>query len=230
MPVRQGDRAISGHGVTVICNLMEVWMRSVSSGEKHSGLEKGLTKDFRVHHHLPGIDWQVSIVEAPVELLLRFRLIGSVVIWRDVFVCESFGGRYPFPGIKDEHFVQKVERYNKDVRFRAKNNKRRRERWLTHFISRLELLRERHSLPLRETLDESQSILRSDCSNNVVRWGTEQFSDDGELVDIYRTHKFSLGRFNKVKHPRSLPGNKGFPSSISAKIQPVLQMSTIMNK
>lgn len=116
MAVRQGDGTISGHGVTVISNLMEVWIcRNVSSGEKHRGLEKGRTEDFRVHHHFPGVDWQVSVVEAPVELLLRFRLVLSVVIWCDVFVCESFGSSYPLPGIEDEHLVQKVKRYNKKV-------------------------------------------------------------------------------------------------------------------
>jgi len=111
MTVRQRDGAISGHDVTAVSNLMEVWMyRNVSSGEKHRGPEKGRTEDFRVHHHLPGVDWQVSVVEAPVELLFRFRLVRRVVIWRDVFMCESFGGSYPFPGIEDEHLVQKVKR------------------------------------------------------------------------------------------------------------------------
>jgi hypothetical protein len=182
MTVGQGDGAISGHGITVVSNLMEVWLcRNVSSGEKHRGLEKGRAKDFRVHHHLPGVDWQVSIVEAPVKLLLRFRLIRRVVIWRDVFVCESFVSSYPFPGIKDKHLVQKVKRYNKDVRFQEKGQRRP-----TCFISRLELLRERHSLPLRQTLDESQSILGSNGGNNIVRWGAEQFGDDRELVDICR--------------------------------------------
>ena len=67
--------------------------------------EKRRTKNFRVHHHLPGVDWQVSIVEAPVELLLCLWLVRRVMIRRDVFVRESFGGCYPFPRIEDEHLV-----------------------------------------------------------------------------------------------------------------------------
>ena len=105
--------------------------------------------------------------------------------------------------------------------------KKERKRWRTRFISCFELLRERHPLPLRQTLDKSQGILRSDGGDNIIRWRAEQFGDDRELVDVCQDdiNLRSEGLIDH-KHSRSLPGNKGFPSSISAKIQPVLHMST----
>jgi hypothetical protein len=45
------------------------------------------------------------------------------MIRRDVFMRQSFGGCYPFPGIEDEHLVQEIKGFNIDVRFRAKLRK-----------------------------------------------------------------------------------------------------------
>ena len=62
----------------------------------------------RVHHDLPGIHGQISVVERPVELLLGLRFISRVVVGGKVFVCKRVGGRDSFLGIEDEHFLEEV--------------------------------------------------------------------------------------------------------------------------
>ena len=68
------------------------------------------TKDLRVHHDLPGVYRQISIVETPIKDLLGGRLVCWVVVWRQVFVRQGLGGRDTSAGVKDEHLFEQVER------------------------------------------------------------------------------------------------------------------------
>lgn len=71
-------------------------------------------------------------------------------------------------------------------------------------------------------------VLAADGLNNILRGSTEELSDDRELIDVWvrqRSAEIILSRWARLCS-RSFPGKSGFPSSISAKMQPVLQMST----
>lgn len=74
------------------------------------------------------------------------------------------------------------------------------------------------------------NVLACDRLDDIVWGSTQQFRDNGELVHVYAIHfrrKSALGSEGVVKeYQRSFPGNNGFPSNISAKMHPVLQMST----
>jgi hypothetical protein len=78
----------------------------------------------------------------------------------------------------------------------------------------------------------SQShVLAGDGLNHIVRRGTEKLRDDGELVDVWvagtrRQNSLARAQVCQALHSRSLPGKSGLPSNISAKMHPVLQMST----
>lgn len=63
------------------------------------------------HHDLPCINGQVSIVEAPVKLLIRHGLVRGVVVGSQVVVGEGFGGRYPLLRIKDKHALEEIDGY-----------------------------------------------------------------------------------------------------------------------
>lgn len=106
---------------------------------------------------------------------------------------------------------------------------------LTKRVCTWELGRERHLLALRQALDKAQRlaldmyawtgkthVLAGNGLDDVVGRRSEELGDNGELVDVY----VSVRGFWIVRNSRSLPGNRGLPSSISAKMQPVLQMST----
>lgn len=67
-------------------------------------------------------------------------------------------------------------------------------------------------------------ILAADSFNDIIGGRAQQLCDDRELVDIWPHMSGAVGRNRRFS--RSLPGNNGFPSSISAKMQPVLQIST----
>jgi len=65
-----------------------------------------------LHHDLPGVDGQVGIVEAPVELLLGHRLVRRVVIRSKVIMRQRLGGGYPLLGVEDEHALEEIDRCN----------------------------------------------------------------------------------------------------------------------
>lgn len=68
-------------------------------------------------------------------------------------------------------------------------------------------------------------IFTCDRFDDIFGGSSQKFSNDRELMNVYeRREKYEL--FKTGPNARSLPGNNGFPSSISAKIQPALQMST----
>lgn len=69
------------------------------------------TQNFTVHHHLPSINGQIRIVEAPVELFSRSGLVRRVVVRRQVFVCETVRRVDTCSRVKDEHLFEQVEGY-----------------------------------------------------------------------------------------------------------------------
>lgn len=68
-----------------------------------------LTQYFTVHHDLPGVDWEIGIVEAPIELLSGDGFVGWVVVGSNVFVLETFSGVYSLSRIEDQHLLEECE-------------------------------------------------------------------------------------------------------------------------
>lgn len=58
-----------------------------------------------IHHNFPGVNGQVCVVERPIELLLRDRLVSGVVVWGEVWVSESLLRSYTLLGVKDQHVL-----------------------------------------------------------------------------------------------------------------------------
>ena len=50
-------------------------------------MKKTLAKYLGIHHDFPGIDGEVSVVEAPVELLSRDWLVVWIMVWCKVRMC-----------------------------------------------------------------------------------------------------------------------------------------------
>jgi hypothetical protein len=75
------------------------------------------------------------------------------------------------------------------------------------------------------TMVNEMHIFACDSFDDIFGGSSQKFSDDGELVNIYGKSEKGV-RLEWAPNVRSLPGNNGFPSNISAKIQPALQMST----
>lgn len=77
-------------------------------------------------------------------------------------------------------------------------------------------------------------VLAGDGLDNIIRRCPKEFGDDGELIYVCDPNGFKRQQverlvrlFTRVRiNLRSFPGNKGLPSNISAKIHPVLQIST----
>lgn len=63
-----------------------------------------------IHHDLPCVHRQIRVVKRPIELLLRFRLVGRVVVGGEVFMCKAIASADSFLGIKYQHPLQKVHR------------------------------------------------------------------------------------------------------------------------
>lgn len=120
-------------------------------------------EDLRVHHDLPCVNGQVSIVERPVERLFRLGLVGRVVVRSEVWMCERFSGADTCAGVENEHLFEQIQ---------------------CHRVGVLELLREGDALALGQRLDESERVLGADGLDDLIWWGTEQLSNDGELVDV----------------------------------------------
>ena len=71
--------------------------------------EEGRTENLAVHHDLPGIDGEVGVVEAPVELFRRFGLIRRIMVRRDVFVRERLGRGDTLARVEDKHLLEEVD-------------------------------------------------------------------------------------------------------------------------
>ena len=63
------------------------------------------------HHDFPGVDREISIIEGPIELLLRHGFVGGVVVRREIFVREGFASADPRSGIKHEHSFEEIDRW-----------------------------------------------------------------------------------------------------------------------
>lgn len=87
--------------------------------------------------HLPRVDGQVGVVEAPVERLGRDGLVGRVVVRREVLVREGLRRVDALARVKDEHLLEQVERLR---------------------VGAAELLREGDALAFGERLDEAQGL------------------------------------------------------------------------
>jgi hypothetical protein len=62
-----------------------------------------------IHHDLPGIDWQVGIIERPIELLLSLGFIGGIVVGGEVRVGQSVGSSDTCTGVEDEHALEQLD-------------------------------------------------------------------------------------------------------------------------
>lgn len=81
-------RAFSSLGCYVT-QVMEIYRAVSLASHFCRDLPQGLTQDLAVHHHLPSINGEIRIVEAPVELFSRSGLIRRVVVRRQVLVGET---------------------------------------------------------------------------------------------------------------------------------------------
>lgn len=63
-----------------------------------------------IHHNLPCIDWQICIIERPIELLVCYGLIGGVVVWREIWMCKCLTGIYALLRVEDEHLLEHIHR------------------------------------------------------------------------------------------------------------------------
>lgn len=120
-------------------------------------------EDLGIHHNLPGVDREISIVERPVERLLSFGLVGRVVVRGEVRMCERFCSADTGSWVEDQHLFEQVE---------------------SHWVGVLEFLRERHALALGQRLDESKRVLGANGLDDLVWWGAKKLGDDRELVDV----------------------------------------------
>lgn len=64
-----------------------------------------------IHHDFPRIDRKVRIVERPIELLLRDRLVGGVVVRRQVGVRKRVAGSYTLLRVEDKHVLEQIDGY-----------------------------------------------------------------------------------------------------------------------
>lgn len=77
--------------------------------------------------------------------------------------------------------------------------------------------------------EQGTCVLAPDGLHDVWRRRPQEFRDEGELVDVCKRRKQGSEREDgrqDVGYSRSFPGKRGFPSSISLKMQPTLHMST----
>lgn len=153
------------------------------------------------HHDLPRVDRQIGVVEAPVKLLLRHGLVGRVVVRRQVLVGQRLLRRYPLLGVEDEHPFQQVDGCTPGQHLLGQPTKKQSMK-RTRRIGVLELVLERLPLALGKGLDESQRlerrvstrrvkalagqthVLARDGVDNIIRRCSQEFRDDGELVDV----------------------------------------------
>lgn len=58
---------------------------------------------------------------------------------------------------------------------------------------------------------EIAHIFTADCLNHVIRRCTKKFSDDGELVYVYKPHKQEIAQQSKIRKRTIFPGEQWFP-------------------
>lgn len=105
-------RAPSGIPAEVVEGSPTWWKSKVDkSGTGIHIPEKGgvRTKNLAVHHDLPCVHREISIIETPVELLSGDGLVRGVVVWGNILMCQGLRGVYPFSGIENKHFFEQVQ-------------------------------------------------------------------------------------------------------------------------
>ena len=65
-------------------------------------------QDFAVHHDLPCVDWEICIVERPVEFLFCHGLIRWIMVRRKIFMSKPLTSRDSFSRVKDQHLFQEI--------------------------------------------------------------------------------------------------------------------------
>jgi hypothetical protein len=59
--------------------------------------------------NLPCIDWEVGIIERPIELLFSDGLISGVVVWSEIFVSQCFVSPDPLLRVEHKHLLEEVD-------------------------------------------------------------------------------------------------------------------------
>lgn len=109
-----------------------------------------------LHHNFPCVNGQVRIVETPIELFFRDRLICGVVVRCKVLVAQGLSGCYPRLGVKDQHALQQVHRYFRSAPHIVDGMMGT----PTLLVGVLELGGQRLPLTLGQRLDEPQGLRR----------------------------------------------------------------------
>ena len=92
-----------------VTNLVEVWTEDLSEPPRELTTGRH-TKDLGVHHHFPGINGKIRVVEAPVKLLMGLGFVCGIVVWGNVFMLERSSCRYSLTGVEHQHLLQEVKR------------------------------------------------------------------------------------------------------------------------
>jgi hypothetical protein len=96
--------------VITLVNIVEVEDLRVPARPVLEANETESSPRFSIHHDLPGIHRKVGVIERPIKLLLGLRLVGRVVVGREVFVRKCFPSADSLLGIENEHSLQEIDR------------------------------------------------------------------------------------------------------------------------
>lgn len=66
-------------------------------------------QDLAVHHHLPGVDGQIGVVEGPVKDLGSDWLILGVVVGLQIGVVQGIASSDTLLGVKHKHALQQIQ-------------------------------------------------------------------------------------------------------------------------
>lgn len=126
-------------------------------------LDVVVVQNFRVHHYFPCVNREICIVKRPIELLVSDRLVGGIVVGRQIFVGQTLRGGDPFSRVKDQHLLEKIDGC---------------------WIGILEFVLERLAFSLGQGLHKAKSVLAANGLDHILGRRAEQFGDDGELIDV----------------------------------------------
>lgn len=116
--VLAGDGALGHVVLRQIAEVVEVCRCSACAPEEARVSQTVLTENLAVHHDLPSVDGQVSVVETPVEDLSRCGLVGWVVVRREVLVRQALGSGDARSRVEHEHLLEQVQSYRPSAAFR----------------------------------------------------------------------------------------------------------------
>jgi hypothetical protein len=83
--------------------------RALISTQESSPPTAARTKDFRIHHHFPSVDWKISVVETPIKFFRGDWLIRWVVVWRNVLVGKTFSRVDSLAWIEHKHLFEQIQ-------------------------------------------------------------------------------------------------------------------------